>query len=108
MMDAGKCELLNFVEEIPKRTPFRLFALVFLLCCDIELDQHAEFRLGNICADAVSSVPVATGRVTAVPVISSGKIDSRTSLSSCWSSTPMVNSGLVVLLSRRGRRGHAN
>jgi hypothetical protein len=46
----------------PQRTPLKVFVgFIFFVLRDVELNQHAEFRLGNICADAVSNAPKAEG-----------------------------------------------
>lgn len=71
------------------RTPFEIFR-VFLAGCDVEHYGDSELCFGNIYGGVVSVLGGLRGLPGAVPVISSGKMDSRTSLSSCWSSTPIA------------------
>jgi hypothetical protein len=53
--------------------------------------RRASLRFGTRSRKHLCAISTAwRGCLELLPVISSGKIDSRTSLSSCWSSTPIV------------------
>jgi hypothetical protein len=64
------------------------FRLIVFVAAIVERYRDSELCLGNICGGV--SYGQETLRTAALPVISSGKIDSSTSRSSFWSSIPIV------------------